>query len=105
MPRHLLALIKRETISNPNSGDKEHRASLSLADIQGSDFGGPRYFTGYGEVGKRLQAEANVPYGVINDRKPLFDNGRPVRIWIAVEDEDIANLGFDPNMSKQEAAT
>jgi len=102
MTRKIAAVIQRVTIHKPGSQQREYHASISLEDKDGTDFGVPHNLPSYEAAGNLLQREVKVAYEAVNERKALYDRGKPVRILITVEDEDIAHLGF--NATKSEAA-
>jgi hypothetical protein len=92
MPRKLIAVIRRETRVNTRTRNKSYHASLSLEDARGNELGLPRYFANYGEVADLLIREAGVTYEQLNDRAPLYDKDRAVKIHIRVDDKAIKLL-------------
>jgi len=61
MPIEAIALIKKETKIDPRRpGDKGFYASLSLLNTEGKEYGLPRYFSGFPEVGDLLKREAGA---------------------------------------------
>jgi hypothetical protein len=98
MPIEATALIKKETKIDPRRpSDKGFYASLSLLSAEGKEYGLPRYFSGFPEVGDLLKREAGATYEQLQDRFPRYDKGEEVRISLSLKDEAaISNLGFDP---------
>lgn len=92
------ALIKKDERVDPRTKNKFFEATLSLINEGLKEYGhGPRYFSGYDEVGALLKREAGVTHQQLQDRYPAYDRGETVRLRLTVEnDEAIKNLGFDP---------
>lgn len=90
------ASIKKEPTTD-RSGNKSFHASLSLRAEAGKEYGLPRFFSGFEEVGRLLQREAGVAHEELQDRYPDYEKGEEVRIYVTLEsDEEVRNLGFDP---------
>ena len=98
MPIEATALIKKESKIDPRKpNDKSFYASLSLLNTEGKEYGLPRYFSGFPEVGDLLKREAGAAHEQLQDRFPRYDRGEEVRISLSLKDEAaISNLGFDP---------
>ena len=92
------ALIRKETKVDPRKpNDKAYYASLSLLNADGKEYGLPRYFSGFPEVGDLLEREAGATHEQLQDRLPRYDRGEEVRISLSLDDEAvISKLGFDP---------
>jgi hypothetical protein len=92
------AVIKKEMKIDPRRpNDKTFYASLTLLNTKGQEYGLPRYFSGFPEVGDLLKREAGATHEQLQDRFPRYDRGEEVRISLSIKDEAaISNLGFDP---------
>jgi hypothetical protein len=93
-----IAVIRKETKVDPRRpNDKAFYASLSLLNSLGKEYGLPRYFSGFPEVGDLLKREAGATHEQLQDRFPRYNKGEAVRISLSLPDEAaISNLGFDP---------
>jgi hypothetical protein len=92
------AVIKKEAKVDPKKpNDKGYYASLALLSEGGKEYGLPRYFSGFHEVGELLRREAGIPHEQLQDRYLGYEKGEDVRISLTLEnDEVIRSLGFDP---------
>ena len=98
MPRKLIAVIRRETRVNPRTKNKSYHASFSLEDARGNELGLPIYLANYGEVANVLIREAGVTFEQLNDRAPLYDKGRAVKIRITVDHKAIKLLRIQTDL-------
>ncbi len=98
MPIEATALIRKETKVDPRRpDDKAFYASLVLLSAEGKEYGVPRLFSGFPEVGDLLKREAGATHEQLQDRLARYDRGEEVRISLSLKDEAaISNLGFDP---------
>jgi hypothetical protein len=92
------ALIRKETKIDPRKpNDKPSYASLTLLNAEGKEYGVPRLFSGFPEVGDLLKREAGATHDQLQDRLARYDRGDEVQISLSLTDEaSISNLGFDP---------
>lgn len=91
------AIIKKESSVDQRSGNKIFHAALSLVNEDGQEYGTPRYFSGFEEVGNLLKREAGITHEQLQDRKPSFDRGQVVRLFLTLDSQEaIRNLGFTP---------
>jgi len=98
MPIDATAVIRKEARIDPRKpNEKAYYASLSLLNAEGKEYGLPRYFSGFPEVGDLLKREAGTTHEHLQDRFARYDRGEEVRISLSLKDEAaISNLGFDP---------
>ncbi len=94
----VIALIRKEPKIDPRKpNDKAFYASLVLLSSEGREYGVPRLFSGFPEVGDLLKREAGATHDQLQDRLARYDRGDEVRISLSLNDEAcISNLGFDP---------
>jgi len=94
----VFALIKKEERVDPRTKNKFFEAMLSLLNEADEEYGhGPRYFSGYDEVGALLRREAGVTHQQLQDRYPVYERGETVQLRLTLEnDQVIKNLGFGP---------
>jgi len=91
------AVIKKEEKVDPRRPqDKSYYASLTLLSSEGREYGVPRYFSGFAEVGDLLKGEAGVTHEQLQDRLTRYDRGDEVRILLDLDEGAIGRLGFDP---------
>ena len=98
MPIKATAVVRKETLRNPNTRNTDIHAVLILLDEHGQEYvGSPRRLASFEEVGNLLQREAGIPYEALQDRVQRYERGEDVRLNLNLDNEDaIRHLGFTP---------
>ena len=69
---------------------------MSLSNEAGKEYGTPRNFSGFDEVGATLRREAGVTHQQLQVRYPRYERGEELRLSLTLDNDDaIRNLGFD----------
>ena len=94
------AVVKKESIPNPRTGNNDIYALLALFDENEKEYGLPRRLANFDEVAALLTREAGVTYEQLNDRHPRYERGDEVRISLNLESvAAISRLGFNTQPS------
>lgn len=92
--RQVVAVIVKQWYSPPGR-DRYSCAELTLLDETSKELvGSPRRFEEFRDVEDLLVRETGKSRDALLDASLIFDTGRPARITLSLNDDQIANLGF-----------
>jgi len=92
----VIAQILKQKYSPPGQ-DTYWAAELTLVDEAGREFvGSPRRLPEFKAVADLLHREVGITYEELQTAKTIYESGRPARVRLSLEDDQVKNLGFGP---------
>jgi|GEM_PF-5884688 len=94
MSQKIVAQIAKQKYSPPGR-DPYWCTELSLLNEAGEEIvGSPRRLEEFQAVADLLTREARVPYEALQHAKVIYEAGKPAKISLNLEADQIKNLGF-----------